>query len=117
MASTRPATERAPGPAGGRRHHSPGLHGASFTVEFGAGLDGRRRLAAVEAALRPDISADGPRAKGDSVSMRRLRGGRALEVRVRSTSLVSLRAALNSHMRMAALAVEVSVLARDDEED
>ncbi len=49
--------------------------------------------------------------------MRRLRGGRALEVRVRSTNLASLRAALNAHMRMAALAMDVSVLARDDDEE
>jgi hypothetical protein len=47
--------------------------------------------------------------------MRRTSGGRALEVRVASTSLPSLRAALNAHMRMAALASQVAAVAVGEE--
>lgn len=94
-----------------------GAHEASFTVEFPDGRLGRRRMAAVEAALSPEISGgapDAPGAAGDRVTMRRLPGGRGLEVRLRSSTLPSLRAALNAHMRMAALAQDVAAVAAAD---
>ncbi|HEX9710362.1 MAG TPA: hypothetical protein VGB42_10410 [Candidatus Thermoplasmatota archaeon] len=108
---------------GGRRPRrmraAPGPHEATLTVEAGGSARGRRRLAAVEAALRPEISggaAGPPVVAGDSVTMRRLRGGRAIEIRVRSRSLASLRASLNAHMRMAALAADVAAVASGEEE-
>ena len=52
-----------------------------------------------------------PGVAGDRVFMRRSNGGRALEVRLTSRSLASLRAALNSHMRMASLAADVAAVA------
>jgi hypothetical protein len=96
-----------------------GPHEAAFTLEFGRSAAGRRELVAVEAALMPEVSgtAEGaPGAAGDWVAMRRVRGGSALEVRLRSASLASLRASLNAHMRMASLAQAVAATAAGEEE-
>lgn len=115
MPKKRPRTA---GPAPGPARRRP-AHEAAFTIGFPGGRGGRLRMEAVEAALMPEISGaapGAPGADGDTVSMRRLPGGRGLEVRLRSGSLASLRAALNAHMRMASLALDVADVAAGGEE-
>ncbi len=92
---------------------------ATFSMEFGEGPAARRVLKAVEAALSPEVSGGRERGigvPGDKAAMRRTRGGRTLEVEVRSSSLPSLRASLNAHIRMAALAEAAAAAAIAEEE-
>jgi tRNA threonylcarbamoyladenosine modification (KEOPS) complex Pcc1 subunit len=85
---------------------------ATLVLELGP--RGARRARAVVDALSPEAGRDLP---GADVKVRRARGGRAVEIDVRADSLRTLRASVNSYLRWAALALDVSALASPVEDE
>ena len=90
------------GPAKGAAHR------ASFRIKVGKGDKAGRVVAAVRAALRPEMAepAGGPR-----VRLVEGRGAAELEIEITAPSLSTLRAAVNSHLRAATLALQVAEMA------
>ena len=86
--------------------------GATLTLDLGPGRQWRAR--AVVRALAPEAGRDLP---GAQVSVRPSSGGRAVEIDVEAESLRALRASVNSYLRWATLAIDVSERARAAEEE
>jgi tRNA threonylcarbamoyladenosine modification (KEOPS) complex Pcc1 subunit len=80
---------------------------ATFTTS-GKGAASRAQVEGLYHALRPEAARGLP---GASVSLAKVDGGRALRIEIEADSLRSLRAAVNSTLRLAALALEVAARA------
>ncbi len=81
------------------------MHVAVFTAASPRGAAGAAGVEALRQALAPESGRGLP---GASVKVRRMPGSRGVEIRIEAETLRSLRAAVNSYLRWAALALEVA---------
>jgi hypothetical protein len=87
-----------------------GRHVAVFTAAAPKGKAGSAKLLALEQALAPE---QGGALPGARIFVKRAKGG-AVEIRIEADTVTSLRAAVNSYLRAAALALDVADAAGKD---
>jgi tRNA threonylcarbamoyladenosine modification (KEOPS) complex Pcc1 subunit len=87
------------------RAKKTGGHVAVFTASAPKGAKGAARLKALEQALAPEAAGALP---GARIRVRRLRAGGPVEIRIEAESVRTLRAAVNSYLRAAGLALDVA---------
>ena len=85
---------------------------ATLTLDLGRGREARAR--AVVRALAPEAGHDLP---GSQVAVRISPGGRGLDIEVEADTLRALRACVNSYLRWATLAIDVSEKAGGPEDE
>ena len=78
---------------------------ATFTARAPPGKAGAAELRALRDALAPEARGGLP---GATIAVRTASGGGALEIKIEADSLKTLRAAVNSTLRAAGLAIEVA---------
>jgi tRNA threonylcarbamoyladenosine modification (KEOPS) complex Pcc1 subunit len=85
-------------------------HVAVFTATAPRGKAGEANLRALHQSLSPE---QGGALPGARIFVRRGKGG-AVEIRIEADTVTSLRAAVNSYLRAAALALDVAAAAGED---
>lgn len=84
---------------------------AVFTATAPRSAAGESQLRALEDALTPEVGGALP---GARITVKRRQAPPSVEIRIEADTVKSLRAAVNSYLRAAALALDVAAAASDD---